>query len=254
MQCERSRELLGAYHDQELDPELRREIAAHLQSCGDCTATLDEISCMSGQLAAMGREQLPSYLRSRVVAALAEADGPPLSRLSRLLEFRLSSLARQAAVLVIACALTALATAIVLLRAERITLLEREIVTAHVRSLLQDSPIQVASSDSHTVKPWFGGRIDFSPPVKDLTSEGFQLVGGRVDYIGERRVAALVYRRRLHVVNVFLWPSANVGDVAPLHEAVKGFNLLVWNNGGIAYWSVSDLNEEELRQLQSLLG
>jgi anti-sigma factor RsiW len=132
-------------------------------------------------------------------------------------------------------------------------LLEREIVSAHVRSLLQESPIQVASSDTHAVKPWFNGRVDFSPPVKDLTAEGYPLVGGRVDYIGERRVAALVYRRHRHVVNVFLWPSGNTGEVAARSDAFKGYNVLVWTSDDITYWAVSDLPGDELRQLQTFL-
>jgi hypothetical protein len=86
--------------------------------------------------------------------------------------------------------------------------LEQELLTAHFRSLLHDSPIQVASSDAHNVKPWFAGRVDFAPDVKDLTVEGFPLLGGRLDYVGERRVGALVYRRRLHIVNVFMWTCA----------------------------------------------
>jgi anti-sigma factor RsiW len=162
-------------------------------------------------------------------------------------------LLRQAAVLAIACGLTALATTMILSRAENGTLVEREVVSAHLRSLLQESPIQVASSDTHAVKPWFSGRVDFSPPVKDLTAEGFPLLGGRVDYIGGRRVAALVYRRNLHIVNVFLWPSDNRGEVVPRVDALKGYNVLLWNNGGLTYWAVSDLNGDELRQLQSLL-
>ena len=153
--------------------------------------------------------------------------------------------------LAFACALTAVATAVLFSSSERNTLLEREVVSAHVRSLLQDSPFQVASSDTHTVKPWFSGRIDFSPAVKDLTAEGFPLLGGRIDYIGERRVAALVYRRRQHAVNVFLWPSTGTGE--PGHDALKGYNLLAWNSGGMTYWAISDLNGEELQQLQALL-
>jgi len=253
MQCEQVGELLGAYHDQELDPGKRRDVAAHLETCANCNAIANEIGRIGRQLAAVGREPAPRDLRVRIRAALAKADAQSPSRMTKILGVHASGLLRQAAVLAFACALTALATAMVLSRAEKGTLLEREIVSAHVRSLLQESPIQVASSDTHAVKPWFSGRVDFSPPVKDLTAEGFPLLGGRVDYIGERRVAALVYQRHLHVVNVFLWPSGSGREVAPSRDAFKGYNVLVWNSAGITYWAVSDLNGDELRQLQNLL-
>ena len=253
MQCERTRELLDAFHDRELDLRERRDVAAHLETCSNCNAIASEIRHVSLQLAAAGREPAPTELRARITAALAKADAQSTSRLTRILGVHAPSLLRQAAVLAFACGLTALATTMILSRAERSTLLEREVVSAHLRSLLQESPIQVASSDTHAVKPWFSGRVDFSPPVKDLTAEGFPLLGGRADYIGGRRVAALVYRRNLHVVNVFLWPSDNRGEVAPRSDALKGYNVLLWNSGGITYWAVSDLNGDELRRLQSLL-
>jgi anti-sigma factor RsiW len=110
-----------------------------------------------------------------------------------------------------------------------------------------------SGSDTHTVKPWFSGRIDFSPAVKDLTTEGFQLLGGRIDYIAGRRVSAVVYLRRQHVVNVFVWPSTDTGALMPRHDTLKGYNLLVWNSGGMTYWAISDVNGEDLQQLQALL-
>src|SRR5262249_45270989 len=159
----------------------------------------------------------------------------------------------QAAVLLIACGLTALATASLLSRADREALLARDSVGAHVRSLLQGSPTQVASSDTHAVKPWFSGRLEFSPPVRDLAAQGFALEGARLDYIGERRVAALVYRRRLHVINVFLWPAEGLGEDAPRSFVHNGYNVVAWGKAGLAYQAVSDLNADELRQLAALL-
>ena len=138
-------------------------------------------------------------------------------------------------------------------RMDSTALLERDVLAAHVRSLLQDSPTQVASSEAHTVKPWFAGRLEFAPSVKDLAAEGFPLAGARLDYIGERRVAALVYRRRLHVVNVFVWPAADAADSTPRALTLRGYNLLTWSRGGIAYWAISDLNMAELQRLQALL-
>ena len=161
-------------------------------------------------------------------------------------------LGRVAALLVL-CALIVAAAVHMMSRMDSTALLERDVLAAHVRSLLQDSPTQVASSEAHTVRPWFAGRLEFAPTVKDLAAEGFPLAGARLDYIGERRVAALVYRRRLHVVNVFVWPAADAADSTPRARDLRGYNLLTWSRGGIAYWAISDLNMAELQQLQALL-
>ena len=131
--------------------------------------------------------------------------------------------------------------------------LEREVVAAHVRSLLQERSIQIASSDSHTVKPWFAGRVDFAPAVKDLTAQGFPLSGGRLDVIGDHRVAVLVYMRRQHAINVFMWPATGLEDAGPKLVVLLGYNVLTWTAGGLGYWAVSDLNAAELKELQKLL-
>jgi anti-sigma factor RsiW len=130
---------------------------------------------------------------------------------------------------------------------------QRDIIAAHMRSLVQESPTQIASSDRHTVKPWFTGRIDFAPPVKDLAANDFPLVGGRLDIVGERRVAAVVYKRRQHIINVFMWPasSSETSDLRTISS--KGYNILSWTAGGTTYWAVSDLNAVEMGELQKLL-
>jgi len=160
---------------------------------------------------------------------------------------------RQAAVLAAACVLSALATWWIVGTNGEAARLEQDVLAAHVRSLLQDSPIQVASSDAHTVKPWFAGRIDFSPEVRDLAADGFPLLGGRLDYVGGRRVGAVVYKRRLHTISVFMWPRVTAGEAAPHLVTRNGYNLLAWSHGGVDYWAVSDLSGGDLRQLQSLL-
>jgi anti-sigma factor RsiW len=121
----------------------------------------------------------------------------------------------------------------------------RDAVASHVRSTLANRLIDVASSDRHTVKPWLSARLDFAPPVKDLASTGATLVGGRVDYLGERPVAALVYRQRQHVVDVFIWPSSE-RDSAATGAVRRGFNIVHGVRDGMACWAVSDLNRDEL--------
>jgi anti-sigma factor RsiW len=113
--------------------------------------------------------------------------------------------------------------------------------------------VQVASSQSHTVKPWFNGRVEFAPSVKDLTDRGFPLVGGRVDFVGGQRVATLVYKRRLHVINVFIWPAADGVSPGPVPTDIQGYNIVSWIAGSLTYWAISDPNARELAELQALL-
>jgi len=115
-----------------------------------------------------------------------------------------------------------------------------------------DHLVDVTSSDQHTVRPWFNGKIDFAPPVADFAASGFPLVGGRVDYIGGRPVAALVYRHDRHLVNVFIWPAG--GAPAGQQEfSSQGYHLVRWNDADLEYWAVSDLNARELAVLAALL-
>jgi anti-sigma factor RsiW len=132
-------------------------------------------------------------------------------------------------------------------------MLAHEVLAGHLRSLMPGHLMDVASTDQHTVKPWFNGRVDFSPPVSDFAAAGFRLAGGRLDYLDGRTVAALVYRRRKHIVNVFVWPAAESGESTIDSTAMDGFNLMHWRRGGMNVWLVSDLNPAELRDLARLL-
>ena len=126
--------------------------------------------------------------------------------------------------------------------------LAREVVYSHVRSLLAKEPVDILSSNQHTVKPWFTGKLDFSPPVKDLTAQGFSLIGGRIDYLDNRPVAALLYGRRQHKINLFIWPSAKDSDVEASTRARQGYQLIHWAASGMTFWAVSDLNTTELQE------
>jgi anti-sigma factor RsiW len=248
MRCDEARDLIGPSIDGEASERNVEALRAHASACADCGQALDDSRRMSLELKCAGRVVPPAGLEPRIRAALlaeAATDGIFAARLRTLLP--------QATALAAACLLSVALTWTALRPSGNELRLEQDVVSAHIRSLLQDSPIQVASSDPHSVRPWFNGRVEFAPAVKDLAAEGFPLAGARLDYVGGRRVGALVYMRRLHVVNVFVWPSPGSETAEQRLVQVNGYNLISWNRGGLAYWAASDLNAGELRQLPNLL-
>jgi anti-sigma factor RsiW len=128
-----------------------------------------------------------------------------------------------------------------------------EIVSSHIRSMMLNHLVDVPSSDQHTVKPWFNGKLDFAPEVKDFADQGFPLVGGRLDYIDNRTVAALVYQRRKHSINLFIWSSPAVNDQPTQQFSRQGYNIVHWNESGASYWAVSDVNSTDLSEFAQLM-
>ncbi|HXE87921.1 MAG TPA: hypothetical protein VN524_14120 [Hyphomicrobiaceae bacterium] len=220
MQCRDAEEALSAAIGGEDAGERHRAATEHVTGCPRCMALANEYRRIGESLRAVAYASAPASLDERIRAAIAAEGRSPHGRWQ--------------------------------LADARSWVLQRDVLAAHVRSLLQDAPIQIASSERHVVRPWFNGRVEFAPAVKDLAAQNFALLGGRVDWIDGRRVAALVYKRRLHIINVFLWPSEGQADGAPHATGFKGYNAISWTAGGMTHWAVSDLNAKELAELQAM--
>jgi anti-sigma factor RsiW len=248
MQCGEVQEALGAVIDGEAGA-IDEAARAHIANCPICARRSNDYRDIGAKLRVVAYQSVPPGLEGRVLARLAAETST--NRDSAWLRPR--KWMAQAAALMVVAGLSSLVSWQMGESRARHNMLERDVVSAHARSLLQDSPVQVASSQSHTVKPWFNGRIEFAPSVKDLTDRGFPLVGGRVDVVGGQRAATLVYKRRLHVINVFIWPAADSAHSGPTPGASHGYNTISWTGGGLTYWAISDLNARELAELQALL-
>ena len=238
MTCDEAEILLHALIDGELDAGHAREVEAHIASCPRCAAQFEAYREMSKAVAGAGlRYAAPPPLRRRIEASLPQAQMP--SRRAVLRGFAMGS----AASVIAATGLVA-----IILRNDDAQRIESEIVSAHLRSLQAGHLTDVLSTDQHTVKPWFNGKLDVSPPVVDLTAQGFTLIGGRLDYVDARAIAAIVYRRRAHVINLFVSQTASTERQSAKMETIQGFNIRRWSDRGLNYWAVSDLAKDELAE------
>jgi len=131
--------------------------------------------------------------------------------------------------------------------------LTQEVLASHIRSLMPGHLVDVTSSNQHTVKPWFNGKLDFSPPVVDLAQQGYPLIGGRLDYVRNKAVAVLVYQHRGHVINLFVWPEGQNEGQGTTSITQQGYHILSWNRSGMSYWVVSDLEEAQLQEFVRLV-
>ena len=243
---ENIRELLHAYVDGELDLANARETERHLQSCADCRGSEKAIRELRGALTSEATAyRAPTHLRRNVRATLRREARSTQQTLSPWLMF-----ATGAAFAAVILGFALLQTT----RAARTDAIVSQVVANHVRSLLAAQLVDVVSSDQHTVKPWFDGKIDFAPEVRDLSANGFPLAGARLDYLDGKTVAALVYHRNKHPINLFITPAPTSQSTSPTAATRRGYNILAWTNNGMKYWAVSDLNQGELRQFTDLLS
>ena len=238
MNCEEASVLLHALIDGELDAGHAREVEAHIAACPDCAARLREFQELRQAMTPAGlRYAAPAGLRARIEGKLP-APLPAASRRAVLGGFAAGAGAT---------ALAASGLLLMVMRGDEQKRILDEVVSAHLRSLQAQHLIDVASSDQHTVKPWFNGRLDAAPPVADLTAQGFTLLGGRLDYIDAKPVAAIVYRRRVHIINLFCAPAPSSGQRAATMESLHGFNVRRWSANGLNLWAVSDIEADELQ-------
>ena len=247
MICDDVRLRLDARVDDELPPMEMAEFDAHVRQCADCQ-TLQERRLALREV--LGRElprfEAPPSLRRELEAASRRAASgePSVKRIPN----RWWALAVAASLAIVSVGSWQLAT----IRANSDTLTQT-VLESHVRSLIGEHLTDVVSSDQHTVKPWFNGRLDFSPPVYDFAGRGYPLLGGRLEYVGARKVAALVYGRRKHIINVFLWPTDAGMAQGPATATRHGYHLVHWNGSDFTYWVVSDLGTTELQEFAELL-
>jgi anti-sigma factor RsiW len=258
MRHEEARALAGAYLDGEADPLARAELESHLAGCPSCRQAIDAARGFSAAIRAEAEYfEAPQGLAARLAAAAAAAAEPASAPVVPLPRPRTTWERSPALALAASLALVAVLSGGIGYYAAQTGPQEggvvAELVDSHIRSLQAEHLTDVTSTDQHTVKPWFDGRLDSAPPVRDLAAEGFPLIGGRLDYLEGRPVAALVYRRAKHPINLFVWPHQADTARPALATERRGYNVRHWQAGDLDYWLVSDLEMGELAQLEALL-
>lgn len=234
MNCDHLTEHLDAYVDQELDSSASESMRIHLDDCAPCRRRVAARRALSQLVRAAPYYVAEDSLKARVSARA----------------LRTVSMRRRLLQAVAAVALLAIGAEVALVRSAsvRTDTVVAQVVDSHVRSLMVQHLFDVESTDQHTVKPWFLGRLDFAPPTVDLAEIGFPLIGGRLDYLEGRPVAALVYRRNKHTINLFVSPDTDASRSDASTQSVRGFQVHHWIREGMSFWAVSDLNDAELTQ------
>ena len=240
MTCTETEILLHALLDGELDAGHAREVEAHVTNCPHCATQMRAYrELQQAMRAAQLRFTAPASLRRRIEKAFPVAPQRASSRRSVLKGFVMGTALS-----------TAMAASLVVavFRTDQDQQVLGDVVSAHVRSLQANHLTDVQTSDQHTVKPWFNGKLDIAPPVVDLTAQGFTLIGGRLDYVDGKDVASVVYRRRKHVINLFVTQASGSEQHGTKLDTMQGFNIRRWTAQGLEFFAVSDINPEELQE------
>jgi anti-sigma factor RsiW len=246
MKCTSSEHLLEPYLDGELAVGESVEVREHIDDCSTCANQYRRLEQIRNDIRMQGPYAPPAALEQRVRAALRKA-----AREKTQPNWRLQNWMTVAAS---ALLFLSIAWNVALLRSHSSAreILAQEVLSSHLRSLIGTHLVDIPSSDQHTVKPWFNGKLNFSPDVRDFARQGFPLVGGRIEYFDDRAVAALIYRRRQHLINLFMWPAASSFSSGYSEVKRRGYNLVSWTQGGMTCWLVSDVQSSELEQLAQL--
>jgi anti-sigma factor RsiW len=253
MNCQECRDYIDPYFDSELDAGDTVKVKQHLRDCPECRRHLRSREVLRKLLANPELKfAIPKELPVEVKAKVFSGGGSGQERIAR---------KYSQPWLFVPLALAAAMTLFFgLLFLNKSGLLNRynsqslvgEVVSGHVRSLLVTHLLDVPSTDQHTVKPWFDGKLKFAPPVQDFAEQGFRLIGGRLDYLKGQEAAALVYQRNKHIINLFLWPAQPKASVSMHSFSRNGYNVVNWNHGGFQWWAVSDVSASDLERFAQL--
>lgn len=254
MNCAEAEVLLHALIDGELDAGHAREVEAHAESCAACAEKLAAFRAMRKTMrAAALKETAPPHLRSRLEQALTPPAPTAVPARNLFRPTRRSFFGGFALGAGLSAAIAA-ALVLTIVPNNQGPAIADALLSAHLRSLQGDHLLDVATSDQHTVKPWFNGRLDVAPPVVDLTAESFTLLGGRLDYIDSEPVAAIVYQRRKHLINLFVAQHLGTRRGRTMATAIQGYNCRHWSQDGLDLWAVSDLAGDELDEFVQKIG
>jgi anti-sigma factor RsiW len=251
LSCQRAQELIHGYVDGELDLVRSLEVEQHIHECETCARAYRSQTTLRSSLK---NDSLyytaPDKLKQRIQSSLRKEAKSEM--LPRGFGWRWLTVGASVAFILL---IGVVIWRVVPSRVNPSVDLAQEIVSNHVRSLLPGGShlTDVLSSDQHTVKPWFDGKVDFAPPVKDFAGQDFRLYGGRLEYLNNRTVATLIYQRRLHYINLFIWPAEQAGSTGEVTIQRQGYNLIHWTGSGMNYWAISDLNSVELNEFARLV-
>ena len=251
MDCAKAGMMIECYADGELDAVTSAAIEKHLEHCARCQGALERLNSLSLLI----KDTAPYHSAPERLSRAINARVPTANAASSRAGARWWQRWWQPVALVAVTAVVTWMAALQLNPPATKQLVVAEVISSHARSRLTGHVADVASSERHTVKPWLSSRLDFSPPVLDLTSAGFPLVGGRLDYLDHRPVAVLVYRRRQHVIDLFIWPQSEARSAPITHIASeRGYQVMQWTDRGMAFWAISDLNAPELKTFSEMFS
>ena len=252
MKCEMISKLLQGYLDDELDLPSIINVESHVEACEHCRKELQDLTRLRTEIRnKMSYHKASDSLQIRLQQAIGNIENK--KKKPHWIQTIFTIKRTPSLAITIGLLFLAINLSLLLSLPSKQDSLSDEVVSSHIRSLLTDHLTDIDSSDRHTVKPWFNGKLNFAPQVIDLTSQGYLLVGGRLDYLDSRAVTALIYRRRQHLINVFIWPENTHEFQAEFNRTLNGYNLTTFISKGMNYWIVSDLNTKELMEFKRLL-